>query len=110
MEEIEIYNIIWSPSFKKELDNILYYISNVLQEPKIAKKLFLNITTQISKLKYFAEINSNFFIHNIELKKLIIKKYVVIYQINPENKQVYILHIFHGNQNYFNQIWKLFYI
>ena len=70
MEEIEIYNIIWSPSFKKELDNILYYISNVLQEPKIAKKLFLNITTQISKLKYFAEINSNFLFIALNLKNL----------------------------------------
>lgn len=70
MEEIEIYNIIWSPSFKKELDNILYYISNVLQEPKIAKKLFLNITTQISKLKYFAEINSNFLFITLNLKNL----------------------------------------
>lgn len=39
MEEIKTYKIIWSPSFKKELSNMLYYISNILQEPKIDQKL-----------------------------------------------------------------------
>lgn len=63
MEEIKTYNIIWSPSFKKELSNMLYYISNILQEPKIARKT-LNL-------------------------------------IDSQKNEIYILHIFHGNQNYF---------
>lgn len=63
MEEIKTYKIIWSPSFKKELSNMLYYISNILQEPKIARKT-LNL-------------------------------------IDSQKNEIYILHIFHGNQNYF---------
>ena len=63
MEEIKTYKIIWSPSFKKELSNMLYYISNILQYPKIARKT-LNL-------------------------------------IDSQKNEIYILHIFHGNQNYF---------
>ena len=75
MEEIKTYNIIWSPSFKKELSKILYYISNILQEPKIARKTLNLITRKLEQLKHFPEINSKFFIQNTEFRKLIIKKY-----------------------------------
>lgn len=104
MEEIKTYSIIWAPSFKNELSNMLYYISNILQEPKIARKTLKLITRKLEQLKYFPEINSKFFIQNTEFRKLILKKYIVIYQIDSQKNEIYILHIFHGNQNYLSKI------
>ena len=100
MEEIKKYKIIWSPTFKNELDNICSYISEELKEPKIAKKFYLKIIEKLNSLKIFPERHISMKVKNIAFRKLLWKNYVIIYQINFRTREVFILHIFHGNQNY----------
>lgn len=91
-----IYKIIWSASFFDELSAIYQYISFQLHEPLVAKNLFELITSKINSLSYFPERNPILFKNNgIVLRKLRVKNYLIVYQVNHFSKQVIILHIFH---------------
>lgn len=96
------YEIITTDTFEKELQNIFHYINFHMQEPIIAKNLYNKIINSISKLNYFPE--RYFKLKNCKtanVHRLIVNNYVIIYKISSLN-HVYILHIFHGNQNYLN--------
>lgn len=95
------YKIITTETFEKELNNILYYIKFFLKEPFLSRKLQSKIITSISSLNYFpqkfAKVQNK---KNTNLHKLIIDNFIIIYEIS--NKSIYLLHIFHNNQNYLN--------
>ncbi len=100
-----VYKVIWSLDFQKELHFIYDYIFFHLQEPITAKNNLNQIISKISSLSFFPErypkvINSK----NFNIRKLRFKKFIIIYQVNRFTMQVYILHIFHGTQNYINLI------
>lgn len=97
------YNIIWSPNFKRELESIYNYICNKLNAKIIADNLYNQIINQIYSLKYYPERYQKLNIKDENIRRLIVNNYIIIYKINdifPD--QVYILHIFHNNQNYLN--------
>lgn len=100
------YNIVLSPEFSSEATNIYNYLIFILKEPELAKKLRRKITNSLSSLQVFPGryLNLNNFIksQNKNLHRISIDNYVLIYTINYDINEVYILHIFHANQDYFN--------
>ena len=104
MGEIKEYKIIWSPTFKKEFEDICDYISTQLKEPIIARKIYYRILAKLNSLKYFPEVYIKMQIKDIEFRRILLKNYVIIYQIDFIYREVLILHIFHGNQDYLNLI------
>lgn len=89
MESIKKYNINWSPNFQRELGNIYSYINNVLQEHTTAVKLYDSIITEIYSLNYFPEKFPqiyNFKFKNRNLRKFIIKKFVIIYEVDKQKR------------------------
>ena len=90
MESIKKYNINWSPNFQRELGNIYSYINNVLQEHTTAVKLYDSIITEIYSLNYspekFPKIY-NFKFKNRNLRKFIIKKFVIIYEVDKQKRR-----------------------
>ena len=92
-------------NFEDELQNILYYVHSILKEPLIAKKLYYKIMNSLFNLKEFPNRNPAVFHYKkIDIRKLLISNYVIIYQIKSDENQIFILHIFHSSQNYLNQI------
>lgn len=104
--EFNNFTIILSPHFQKELQKIYEYIAYKLKEPIIAKKFYREIIGSLNSLKTFPECYPKILLnHNKttqDIRKINFKNYIIIYSINYSNKEVYILHIFHGNQDYFN--------
>lgn len=89
MEYIKKYNINWSPNFQKELGNIYSYINNVLNEHTTAVKLYDTIITEIYSLYYFPEKFPkiyNFKFKNRNLRKFIIKKFIIIYEVDKQKR------------------------
>jgi hypothetical protein len=89
MEYIKKYNINWSPNFQKELGNIYSYINNVLNEHTTAVKLYDTIITEIYSLHYFTEKFPkiyNFKFKNRNLRKFIIKKFIIIYEVDKQKR------------------------
>jgi len=99
------YNVYLTKTFKEELRNIIKYINNSLKEPNISKKLHSKIIYSIYSLETFpfrfSKLNNSSIIN---VRKMKIGKYIVIYHINSLNNTVYILHIFHTSQNYLDKI------
>ena len=104
MEEIKLYKIILSPTFINELNTICDYMITNLKEPQLSKIFYRRIIEKLSSLKIFPERHRQLQIKDIIFRKLFFKNYVIIYQINFKSREVFILHIFHGNQNYLNLI------
>lgn len=101
----KLYKIIIMKTAKEEMEEIKIYISDRLQEPAIARKTIQRITKEISDLRYMPRkyklLRKN---KNIEIHKMSVKNYVIIYQINIKIKTVYILHIFNSKRNYLKLI------
>ena len=99
------YRIILEPQFKEELNSILYLFPhfNITR-----KKLHTEIRNTVLSLEIFPErYNKIVETQNIKeenIRKLPINKFIVVYQVDNENNQVNILHIFSERQDYLNQI------
>ena len=95
------YTIKQEKSFKQDLKNIYKYIAHDLNEVKIAIKF---VDTVISKLKTLQTFPFAFELYkkeeNIEYRKFIVKKYIIIYKINLKEKEIKVLHIYSQKFNY----------
>ena len=82
---INKYTIRPTATFKEELKNIIYYIKINLKEPLIAQKFYDKVIEKISSLSFMPERymkiqNSNN--NNKNIRKLSIKDYLIIYEVN----------------------------
>ena len=94
--------------FNEELEKIYYYICFYLHSPKVANRLYNKIKNEILSLESSPERYSKIYdiknIKNCNIRRLLVKNYIIIYQVDNIKRQVFILHIFHGSQNYFDKI------
>lgn len=97
------YSVIMQPQFLEELEVILYFFQD---RYSTKRKVYAEVRNTVYSLSIFPEryskINNNFNTKNI--RKLPINKYVVIYEVNNEKNEIYLLHIFSQKQDYLNQI------
>ena len=97
------YSVIIQPQFLEELEVILYFFQD---RYSTKRKVYAEVRNTVYSLSIFLEryskINNNFNTKNI--RKLPINKYVVIYEVNNEKNEIYLLHIFSQKQDYLNQI------
>ena len=91
------YKIVYEKEASKDLENIYLYIKNNLMEENIAKKAVGNIISKIKELKYFPFANKTINLRN-KNRKLIVKNYIIIYNVNLESKIINILHIYNQKQ------------
>lgn len=100
------YLIVGSESFEFELQKIYNYTLFYLKEPTIAKNLYYKIITSLYSLQSFPErypkLTNYSSQKNLNIRKLLIENYIILYEVDNILNQVYILHIFHGTQNYLN--------
>lgn len=102
------YEVITKRVFEEELDEILNYIIHILKEPKLAIDIYNEIINYITSLEYFPKRYYQIPYYSIErknnIRRMVVKKFIILYEVDDRLSQVNILHIFHGNQNYLNQL------
>jgi toxin ParE1/3/4 len=99
------YTLKFTPKASEDLEEIYIYISSKLLADIAANNLLEKIENSIVRLKSFpyscsyvtAEI-----LKNKGYRKLIVENYIVFYIVNEEDKQVIIMRILYGAQNYFD--------
>lgn len=104
---MEKHKVNWTKEATEDLEKIFYYISYNLKEPNTARNLYSKILNAVFSLKYFPGRNrdaSYYGIHDKCSRRLRVEKYIILYDVDIYNKDVYITHIFHSNQNYLNLI------
>ncbi len=97
------YEVIWLNSFKQELSHIYHYLSINLNNRLIVKRLHKKVLNSLFYLSYSPNIYQKIE-HSNNVRKITIDKYVVMYTVDEKLRKVYILHIFHGNQDYLSKI------
>lgn len=104
MDLINKFTVRPTATFKEELKSIIYYIKVRLKEPLIAKEFYNNVIDKISTLSYMPErymkvqIPKN---KSNNIRKLPIKDYLIIYEINKNTRTSFYL-------TYFSLYSKLF--
>ena len=99
----EKYDVKLSIKAKDDLKRIVLYIKNELNEPSIANKYANMIRNEIKTLEYspqkFAIIDDDA-IKDLNIRKLIIKNYIVFYRVNENKNIVNIERILYGASNW----------
>ena len=104
---MEKYKVNLTKEATGELERIFYYITHNLKEPTTARNLYNKILNAVFSLKYFPERNRDASYYGIcdkYTRRLRVEKYIILYDVDIYNKDVYITHIFHSKQNYLNLI------
>ena len=100
-----LYKIIFTNDAISEMENSFEYISKELYAPNAANDLMLKIDKSIENLKYMPKmynIIKKYDELNLEYRKVVVKQYCIIYTINEDDKEVYIIHFYHSKQDYLN--------
>ena len=99
------YKIELSTKAKTDLKGIVSHIKNKLLEPVIAQKYAKLIKEKIKSLEYFPEkfalIDSDI-IKRSDIRKLVVKNYIVFYRVNRDKKVVNIERILYGGRDWQN--------
>lgn len=98
------YTVNLTPSFENELINIYKYLRFTLNLPNSAQEFYDSIIKKLYSLSQNPERFSKVFGYktkNINLRKLQIKNYVIIYEVNNNTRSS-------SNLTYFSWFSKLF--
>ena len=90
-----------------ELDNVFLYISQVFSAKgtaNIAVNKIVKGIMQLSEMPHSAPLLSKLEYTEYGIRKLVIDQYGIFYIINEKLKQVEIIHILHGAQDYTKKI------
>lgn len=103
--DIDSYNIVLTDNAKTDLEEIYKYISENLIEPNSANRLMEKIEKEILLLERnpYSCVEVIVKPHKKKYRKLVIGKYIVLYRINEELKEVVIDDIIYGKRDYLAQ-------
>lgn len=102
-----VYNLIITDNASDELDEIIRYIAGNLDNLKAASDFLDRINDiyslladnpRIYQLCQFSEFKQK------QYRKVVIKNYVMIYKIDDNTGNVYIMHFFYGRRDYNNLV------
>ena len=97
------YNLKFTPKASEDLEQIYVYISEKLSADIAADRLLERIEKNIMRLKSFPYSCSYVLDELLKSKgyhKLVVDNYIVFYLVNEAEKQVVIMRILYGAQNY----------
>ena len=86
------YNIKYTPNFKRNFNNILYYVSH-------KKEFYSKFKIKLESIKLFPNMYSK--IINSNIRKFLIDEYIVLYQISKNT--INVLNIIPKKSKYFNK-------
>ena len=97
------YSLKFTPKAGEDLEQIYNYISEKLFNVIAANNLLEKIENSIMNLKdfpYSCSLVSDELLKSKGYRKLIVENYIVFHLINESEKQVVIMRILYGAQNY----------
>lgn len=95
------FSIIQTPSFEKDLNETLNYIAFKLNEPITSKKFYNKLSNKIFSLQYSPERYAKINYKDKVLRKLPLRKYIVIYEVDNNTRTSF-------SSTYFSWKSKLF--
>ncbi len=97
------YSIIIEKYAQKDLESIYNYISNNLVNKDAAIKLLNKIIDKFDTVALFpksAPLINNEYVKNKNIRKLLVDNYIAFYEVDDIYKEIRIIRIMYGMQNY----------
>lgn len=104
------YKIIIEKYAQKDIESIYNYICNNLVNKDEAIKLLNKINEKFDQIALFpksASLINNDYVKNKNIRKLLIDNYIAFYEVDDTNKEIRIIRIMYGMQNYIDVLWKV---
>lgn len=90
------YKIYYEQEFREDLREIYLYVRYNLKEEFVAKRMIKEIIEKIKILEDFPLAYRLIKIENcFQYRRFIVKNYFIIYKIDLESREIYILNIFY---------------
>lgn len=96
------FKIKYSKDFREEFDNFLINYQCFYHINLNSRRFYIKLKKIINIIQDFPEIFPIVKIKNNLVRKIVIGKYIILYQINYNQKEILFLHIFYYRQNYLN--------
>lgn len=99
------YRIIFSDTVIRELEKISIYITENLSNRKAFVDLRKEIVNQLENIMlypYMGKTVREF--KNIEIRKLFVKNYVLLYTVFEDKSEILFLHIFYASSEWMKKI------
>ncbi|MDR1069279.1 MAG: type II toxin-antitoxin system RelE/ParE family toxin [Gracilibacteraceae bacterium] len=97
------YTVRLAQSAERDIDEILAYIAETLQNPKAAADLADELDARFETLEsqpLMFELSVNVRLRRRGYRRFPVKNYVVFYQVDEAAKAVIIARVFYGRQDY----------
>lgn len=96
------YKLNFAPKFIEDLDEAFGYISGTLFAPSAANALMKEIDNAVTSLKtmpyMYPECPEP--LDSLGYRKIIVKNFILVYEIDENAKRVNLLRCFYGKSNY----------
>lgn len=102
---LEKYKVIFEPKAVSDLNGIIKYISEILKEPEIAKRIYASIKKQILSLEampYRCKLVNEEPFFKMGVRKFPVENYTAFYFVNEESKAVHIFRILYNRREWQN--------
>ncbi len=100
---MESYKVKLYPSAARDLEEIYLYLSEVLLEPMVAQRMANALEQAIFSLEQFPERGAVRRIGKYadqDYRQLFVKKYLVLYSVKKEEKEVHILAVRYAGRQF----------
>lgn len=97
------YNVFVTHLARRDLDEIIDYITNTLCNPEAARNLLREFENNVAFLKespYMFPMCSDRYLQQKGYRKMLIKKYVALYTVSEESCAVVIARIVYAKRDY----------
>lgn len=102
------FTVNLTSDFENELDVIYFKLLFANHSTMSAKQFFYKVRKSVLELNEFSERYSRLSNYGkareLNIRRLLIENYIIIYRVDNERQQVFILHIFHSSQNYLDKL------
>ena len=101
------YTIRFSKKSKEDVSRIVSYISDIINEPQIAKSYANLFFSEINSLHIFPKRNpivKGKSLYGMERRKFVVKNYVILYLINENEKTVFIERVVYGASDWMGKL------
>lgn len=104
---MEEYKVIIEQTAERDLISILSYISNVLKELQISKRIFESIREQVLSLEslpYRFEVVNEEPFASMGIRKIPVENYTAFYYIDEKEKAIHVFRILYNRREWKNLI------
>ncbi len=101
------YNIVISKDAWEDIEDVFKYISDILFEPDIAKKIQRTLLVRIKSLETMPKRNAVIDIEPYKTRGVriyLVENYKVFYVVDEEKEMIYILNVLYKHRDWHNII------